>query len=180
MGKLLEKNQFLKKLKSIKHIEVYIAIIFIIVLAGIFLSDIGGRDEVEIQSTTKEYSTYEYASYLENKLEKVLSNINGAGSVSVMVSVESSSEIVYATTTEEKTNSLTSGSTTTITSQPIIITSQGSSKPIVVKEYMPKINGVIVVAQGAGDVSVRLELQKAVLAILDVPTTNIEILVGNK
>ena len=180
MGKLLEKNQFLKKLKNIKHIEIYIAIIFIIVLAGIFFVDFGGGKNAETETSIKEYTTYEYANYIENKLERVLSNINGAGKVSVMVSVESSSEIIYATSTEEKTNSLTSGSTTTITSEPIIITSQGSSKPIIIKEYMPKINGVIVVAQGAENVSVRLELQKAVLAILNVPTTNIEILVGNK
>lgn len=40
--------------------------------------------------------------------------------------------------------------------------------------------GVVVVASGADNLKVRLEILKAVETVLNLPTTNIEILVGNK
>ena len=51
-----------------------------------------------------------------------------------------------------------------------------SGKPIVLREKMPEIQGVIVVADGAGIASVRLEIIKAVQALLKVPNGNIEVL----
>lgn len=179
MIKIFENNKFLKKIKNIKHIEVYIAIIFIIVLLLIYFGDFT-KSETTSGQTQSSYTAFEYADFIEEKLEGVLSNIKDAGKVSVMVSLESGNEKIFATSTEEKTNSVSSGSTTITTSEPIIITNQGSSSPIIIKEYMPKINGIIVVAQGADKVAVRMELLKAVQAIVDVPTTNISILVGNK
>ena len=47
-------------------------------------------------------------------------------------------------------------------------------------EVVPKVSSVIVVAEGAKDYKVKIELLKAVEAILNLPTSNIEILVGNK
>lgn len=180
MSKFSEKNQFFKKLKNIKHIEIYIAIIFIVILIAIYFVDFNKSSGTSTTTASASYTAYEYANYVEDKLEKVLSNIKNAGKVSVMVSIESGSEIIYATTSEEKTNTVSSGSTSTVVSEPVIVTNKGNSQPIIIKEYMPKINGVIVVAEGANNISVRLELLKAVEAILNVPTTNIEILVGKK
>lgn len=177
MNKFFENSRILKKLKNIKHIEIYVAIIFIIVLLIIYFGDFSSsKSSSQIETSN---SAFEYAEFIEEKLEDVLSNIKDAGKVNVMVSLESSNEKIYATSTEEKKNTVSGGTTTTSVSEPIIITSQGSSSPIIIKEYMPKINGIIVVAQGAGNISVRMELLKAVQAIVDVPTTNISILVGN-
>lgn len=43
---------------------------------------------------------------------------------------------------------------------------------------MPTIGGIIVVSSGAGSAKVKLEILKAIEALLDVPQTNIEVLVG--
>lgn len=47
-------------------------------------------------------------------------------------------------------------------------------------ESTNEIIGIIIVSSGAGQTKVRLEILKAVQTVLSVPTTNIEILVGNK
>lgn len=47
-------------------------------------------------------------------------------------------------------------------------------------ESTDEIVGIIIVSSGAGQTKVRLEILKAVQTVLSVPTTNIEILVGNK
>ena len=40
---------------------------------------------------------------------------------------------------------------------------------------MPEVQGVVIVADGAGKASVRLEITKAVQALLKVPNGNIEV-----
>ena len=100
-----------------------------------------------------------------------------------MVMVESGIEYVYATESEEVTNSntISSGSSTKTTTTDSILTvsKNGTSTPVIVKENMPKVTGVIIVASGATSASVRLELLKAVQALLNVDSKNVEILVGN-
>ena len=44
------------------------------------------------------------------------------------------------------------------------------------EENLPKVSGVVIVCSGANNISVRLELQKAICALLDVTEEKIEIL----
>ena len=169
-----------EKLKNIKHIEVIILVIFIAVLLLIYSSTFSNNKDNEI--TTTALTTEEYANYLENKLVNVLSHINGAGQVSVMVTLSCGVEYVYATNTEEVvTESVVSGTTTTKTTtieEIIMVSVAGKSSPLILKENLPKVSGVIIVSSGARDLSVRLELQKAVEALLDIKGECIEILIG--
>ena len=61
------------------------------------------------------------------------------------------------------------------TSQPATRSGEEGSEPIVLYEKEPEIRGVIVVAEGAADVAVRLDLQRAVCAVLDVPISAVEV-----
>lgn len=51
---------------------------------------------------------------------------------------------------------------------------------VLINSYEDKISGVIVVSSGADTVNVRLNILRAVETVLKIPTTQIEILVGNK
>ena len=133
------------------------------------------------KKTSTTTTTIDYSQQIESKLEKVLSNIEGAGDVSVMVTVESSPQLVIATSKEEKTtsnNSTNSNSNNiTVVETPVIVTKNGVSSPLVLQEIQPKITGVIVVAQGANDAKVRLELLKAVQSVLNIEISCIEIFI---
>ena len=105
-----------------------------------------------------------------------------------MITFNGATELVLATQKDEKTskstNSSTSGAsnsteTTTVSTEPILITENGSTNPIVLMEILPEIKGVIVVAQGADNVKVKLDLLKAVQALLTVDSNQIEIFKGN-
>ena len=50
--------------------------------------------EEGVQGGEKFNELYEYAEYLEDKLEKVLANMKGVGSVKVMITLETSEELV--------------------------------------------------------------------------------------
>ena len=177
-----------KKLKSVKNIEVIIAVILgaviLLIFFSTFSSSTSGTDSVNNSYST---SASEYVLQLETKLSKILSNISGAGQVSVMIAVEGSSQLIIATSTEERNNStsttqsggvINSNTSVTIIETPILVSTQGTNSPLVLQEIKPTVKGVIVVAQGADNIRVKLELLRAVVALLGVDSENIEIFTG--
>ena len=84
-----------------------------------------------------------------------------------MISFAGGIEQEYAYTTE----TVTQGSTVTEKNTLTLV----SGKPVLLKEKMPEIQGIIIVADGAGDTSVRLEIIRAVQALLKVPNGKIEV-----
>ena len=166
-------GKFFQKLKGIKHIEIVVALVLGAIMLLIYISSLssGTNKQSSTQSVT---SISSYSNFLENKLANVLSQIEGAGNVSTMITFESGTEYIYATDEETKTNTnSTSGGETT--SQTTIKTPK---EDLLVKEVLPKISGVVVVATGARDAKVKLEIVKAVQAVLDVPISKIEVLIG--
>ena len=169
-------NKIWIKIKSVKHIEIIIAVVVALLVCLIYFSFFGGskkNDDKISQNSTDEYSTItEYVDMLENKLCNVLSKISGVGNVNVIITVQSGFSYEYATDTETKTS--VSGSTeTTITTQTVILV---SGEPLISREIYPTIKGVVVVAEGAENIAVKLNILTAVETVLDVDENNITIL----
>ena len=120
---------------------------------------------------------------VEQRLKAVLGCIRGAGRVEVMVTYESGTELVTAMSTNVSGNAsetsdgqkLSVTSQTTESSQPATVDGAGGNEPIILMEREPAVRGVIVVAEGAADIRVKLDLQRAVQAVLDVPLSKIEV-----
>ncbi len=120
---------------------------------------------------------------LENRLEDILCTVRGAGKVRVLITYATAGERVAATvSTLDESVSETSGGTTATRSeqsremrQPATVTTEGGQSPIILVEREPEIRGVIVVAEGAADPSVRLSLQRAVQAVTGVSLSCIEV-----
>ena len=112
---------FMEKLRSARKIE-WLALLVAIALLALILQDTGAL------SGTRDASTE-----LEERLERVLSSVEGAGEVRAMVTEDENGGVV----------------------------------------------GVLVVAQGAGDIAVRLKLAQAVKALLGVDLNRIEVVKMN-
>ena len=123
-------------------------------------------------------SSSEYAKQLEEKLTLTIGGLKGVKDVRVLVSVSSGGEVVIANNIEEKTVENEEGKNVTVIKTPIIVTENGTSKPIILMEVLPKINGVLIVATGAEDVNVKLNIFKAVEAIINIPSENIQVFAG--
>ncbi len=178
MNKLSESLSSLwDKLKKIKHIEIYIALFFAtLVLIVYFVSFKGGGtksdSETKIDTPIENFSnSSEYVGYLENKLESVLGQVRGAGNVDIVITLEKGFEYIYAT--EEETKTTSNGGT--VTSNSVVLV---DGKPVLEKEIFPSIQGVVVVSQGANDVSVRMNLLSAIQTVIDVDNSKITILTG--
>ena len=160
--------KLIQKLKNNKTIEyIFLGLISIAVVAVLAFSLVK-------PASTEAYEDDEVISYvkdLENRLEKTLSEIKGAGNVSVVITVDSGKETVYAS---EKVTVSENGKTT-VTESPILV----NGKPVVVKENYPEIVGVLIVAQGANSISVMKNIQQAAVSLLNINLSRIEILAMN-
>jgi stage III sporulation protein AG len=186
IGAFLKNFQF-SKLFSSKLNKVAVLVVLLAIVLVLFLN-LSSSDESSTTTTATTYNSLEYVSskaYVENledKLVAVLSKIKDAGDVTVMITLESGPELKIATSVDERTNTSTSGSNTTssvtVVENPIIITQNGESSPLVLMEIMPVIKGVVVVAEGAGNVKVKLQLLEAVQSLLEISNNNIQIYAG--
>ena len=172
-------NSKLFKIKNFKLVGLMVLLIAV-VIGYFFISKSNTKTTSASKATNSYYtSSLDYAKALETKMQNVLSNISGSGKVSVMVTLSSSLEIVYAESIDEKNNSSVSSnnstSTKNTTSNTIIVKNNGINSPLVVKEILPEIKGVVVVCEGAKDVNIKLKIVQAVKALLDIPSNNIQV-----
>ncbi len=185
--KFWENWKLVEKIKKIKHFEIILVILLALIILVIWFWDWGSDASASSNDSLLNTSDKDdYAAMLETKLSSILSEINGAGSVSVMVTLDGSTELILAYTKDENKNSTentTSSGTTSKTetintsTSPIIINSSGSSTPLVLSEILPSIKGVVVLAEGANDIKVKLDILKAVQALLGVTSSQVEIFV---
>ena len=110
----------------------------------------------------------QYVLSLEEKLSINLSKVEGVGKVSCVITIESGMETVLAM----KTTTTNTPSGMEIVETPIIV----NGKTVVLKENYPKIKGVLIVAQGAKNITVLTKIQQATISLLDVSADKIEIL----
>lgn len=129
-------------------------------------------------------STEEYAVYLEEKLKKMLESIRGVGEVEVMITLESSEErIVEKDMTAERSQTEeqdSAGGTRTVSSSNTgyqTVYQEGSQgSPFVVKTLTPKVEGVLVVAEGAGKGNMTGEITQIAQALFGVEAHKVKVL----
>lgn len=154
-----EKNKLdLKKLVQNKHIRLLI-IIFIIGIT-LMVAFQGQENDKSVQ-TDKEINDVVDD---EKRLKNILSQIEGVGDVSVMITYYETvrKDIAY----ETKTNSMGNNDRSEESEDKKAVLSDG--KPMIIKETYPRVKGVIVTASGADDVHVKSAISRAVTAVLDV------------
>ena len=109
-----------------------------------------------------------YEAQTEQKLEELLSTVDGAGQVRVMLTWEGSSErqvekdrISNADSVEEET---------------IYQENDSGKYPYVVSWTNPKVTGVLVIAEGGGNTKVKAEILEAVQALFGIEPHKIKIM----
>jgi len=125
------------------------------------------------------------SSYLTQQLEDILSLVAGAGNVRVMISMgnaanvfaQNSQENIAATTETDSEGGVRSIHTTNASNTYVMVRrSDGSEAPLMLQEISPAIEGIIIVAQGGGDVVVRDALTRAAQAALGIAPHRIQVL----
>lgn len=171
------------KLDVKKKIQYLAILLVVIVILAIYFASVGTPQPPSQDENVLVMPAAEGSQSIEERLKDILSRIEGAGEVEVMITYESSAEIVPAisvdTQVTTKTDTRDSGTSTTNTenTQSEVVTVGGSSgnTALVLKENSPPVKGVIVVAQGADDIAVKFSLLKAVQTILNVSPQQVDV-----
>ncbi len=126
-----------------------------------------------------------YVEALEQRLEAILSNMDGAGAVSVMITLDSTYEQVLQKDTESELSNVqesdaSGGSRITSESSSSQVTiyeenAQGEKVPYVIKMNTPKISGVFVVAQGGGNDTVCKNITDVIQALFGIEAHKIKV-----
>jgi stage III sporulation protein AG len=129
------------------------------------------------------FSDYEHE--YEAQLRDILQKIVGVGAVEVLVTIDSTEEVLLDKNVKD-TQQVTSendhnGANRHITDitrsgESVLYQSSGDQTPFVLKYTKPKIRGIVVVANGAENLTVKKLLIEAIERGLDVPSNRISIL----
>lgn len=126
----------------------------------------------------------DFAGRLEEQLEGILSEMAGVGRVKVMITLKSSEELVVEKdepVTRSNTNENDSAGGSRIVTQvdsaeaTVYRTTGNESEPYVVKTLSPQVEGVVVVAQGAGSGTVNQNITEMVQALFGVEAHKVKV-----
>ena len=132
--------------------------VLLVALAGLALMVIpGGSEEAEPMLTVAEEET------LESRLEAILSRIDGAGEVRLLLTEDRGGEVFYQTEGEDGKTVLISGA-------------DRSESGLVRTTQPPSYRGAVVVCRGADSAAVRLAVVEAVANATGLGTDRITVL----
>lgn len=143
--------------------------ILLVVLVGVFLlllPDAQGESTGHTQASQQEEQFD--LDRMEKKLEQVLGQVQGAGEVTVMLTLRESARQVLARDTEVSEEEQRSTA---------VIVSKGSGvqQTVPLQSIYPQYQGALVVCTGGGDARVKLELMEAVRALTGLSAEKISI-----
>lgn len=190
------------KKKTVNWKEIGLSKLVIIFMAGVFLLILslpsggmsvkkdstknGTKKETTVQTVqdTAAQAMKQYAGEQEKELERLLSKVEGIGEVDVMLTIASSEEKRtlqqedHTSSTSRESDSTggtrnqTQGSSKT---EPVLVGEDGK-EPFVVQVQSPQVEGVLVVAQGAGSGVIDSEIIAAVEALFPIEPHKIKVM----
>ena len=159
--------------------------VLLVILAGVFLMLLttgggentgnGGNNANVHSMDTVEFSLYDQ----EQRISSALSQIDGAGEVTVILTLRGSAQRVIARDTRASSVNQRSetGQDSMEQSESTVLISAGSQqqRPVALQYIYPEYLGALVVAQGADNATVRLELLNAVSSLTGLSADRITI-----
>ena len=173
---------------------VIILIVTIISINVIWRNDTNRKDKNEINDNNKELALEN--SYInsnsnttdninfENNLKEILSKMQGVGRVEVLITYSETSKIIPMYNEDSKTSYIeekdSNGGTrkteqTDLNKEIIYQEVNGEQTPITQNMLMPKIEGAIIIAQGANDLNIKSNIIQAVEAATGLATHKIQV-----
>ncbi len=164
---------------KIKPILVKYQMVLVVICVGLLLMlwPNGGEEAEEVEELIAQTSTsYFDVDALEEKLQDVLSQIDGAGEVRVILTVDSSAKQIVAQDGE----TVIDGEEREQSVDTVIISQASGAEGVVpIQELAPEFRGALVVCSGGDNSTVRLQITQAVSAVTGLSTDKIAVCAGD-
>lgn len=142
---------------------VIIIIVGVLLMAGILLSDKIFCNNSGDEYVVSESERSDYCEIIEEKLNQLISSIDGAGRCKVMVTLEAGEENIFAKNINDSK------------SEYVVIKTSSDEGGLLLKIVQPKIRGVAVVCDGGEKFTVKNDITNAVCAVLGISSTRVSI-----
>ncbi|WP_294547446.1 stage III sporulation protein AG [uncultured Pseudoflavonifractor sp.] len=147
--------------------------VLVVIAAGIILLLLPFRSEDnpaagDAETRTERGETVFQVEEMERRLEQALSRVDGAGEVTVVLTVKSGARQILA---QDSSRSAEESATSTV----VVSTGSGTENAVVVQQIYPQYQGALVVCPGGGDPAVCLKLMDAVSALTGLGADKISI-----
>ena len=147
--------------------------VLLVIAAGIvlLLLPLGGEENPASGGTERQNENGEETfrvEEMERRLEEALSRVDGAGEVTVVLTVKSGARQILA---QDSSRSGEESSTSTV----VVSTGSGTEDAVVLQQVYPQYQGALVVCPGGGDPAVCLKLVDAVSALTGLGADKISI-----
>ena len=137
-------------------------------------------------STSSAEPVENYVEWLENRLADILSDVENAGRVRVLLTLSSGAELVIASDLRKESSSTqeadAEGGTRTASDsshdeQAVLLKqADGSAAPLILKEIEPAVMGALIIAEGGGDIFVKDALIRAAYTVLGIEPHRVQVL----
>jgi stage III sporulation protein AG len=195
--KLIEKFKKLSLNKQLTNIVIVILVGILIIIAASAFKD---STNVNTDNSQKENTVSSdlsdnndgsnsnigsYENQQETKLKNILENMQGVGAVQDMIHLDRGKEQVPAydqsnssSVTNEDDNSGGKRTTTqNSTGTNMVLTNNGDkTEPFIIDEYQPRISGIIIIAEGADNAQIRLDITTSVSELYNIPMDKVNVL----
>ena len=170
----MDKTKKYQKLDFKKKIVLIVGIVGIaLILFSGFFSSAQKSEQTEQKGA---FDTDSYRIELESRLADIISHIDGAGTTGVMITLDTGMEYTYAQNSEYSESSDSDSREISRSGEYYTVkSSQSIEQPILIRESQPKVRGVIVVCEGAGNENVREAIINAVSSIFDISKSKISV-----
>ena len=192
-----EMNKLMQNKKFVNCLIVLLVIIFLWLAVSNFMGDdanltkgnnnntpSGAHEVAGEEGVTTSKELLDYETEQKEKLEEILSKIDGVGEVVVNIYFESSEVKVPATNSSTQTSETQEEDTnggTRVTKQEtegatvVMQSDSNTSEPFITKTYKPQITGVLIVAEGAKSSKITYDIQKAVSSLYNLSLDKVNV-----
>lgn len=169
MNKIKDAINYIAKNEN-KKLKIIVAVGLIGIIL-ISMSDLTSPKQKEQSADKNEKDYYSYVDNLESKLTNIISSIDGVGECKVMITLENTNESVYATDNESKTDD----DSLDTKDEYVIYDSENGEAPVLIKEYMPTVQGVTVVCSGGDNIEIKEKIINTVTSLFDISTNRVSV-----
>lgn len=160
-----------KLLDQYKYVLIVIAVGIVLLLWPSGEKKKSPKAELDAQSAQEE--PFDLAA-LEEKLSQTLSKVEGAGKVSVTLTVKSGMEQVLAS---DRSTSVTDRGSS-VEEETVLVDSGSGQEAVLLMQRYPTFQGALVVCEGGDNAEIRLLMARAVSALTGIGTDRITVCKG--
>lgn len=169
-----------EKIKNFIRNEKKLFLIVVLGVTGVLMIALSevlpnkNQEKVKEEATTFSYANYEKET--EQRLSDIISEIDGAGRVKVMLTLKSSEKYEFAKNSQTDEKSSEENSQKNKNDEYVILNGTNGDECVTIKSEYPSVQGVVVVCDGGDSQAVKSNITQAVSSAVGISTNNITVL----